>query len=56
MYAIEIFCGKKYGGWRRTSDRFVSAEGAQLVAAGYHRSEAEAGVTPFARRVRPIVH
>lgn len=55
MFAIEVFCGSKFGGWHAMSERFGTAEAAQRVATLEAAEERRHDLTPVARRVRPTV-
>lgn len=50
MFAIETFCGTKYGGWAGGRDRFSTREAADRQVQAYHRDEKAASATPMKRR------
>lgn len=50
MFAIEIFCGTKYGGWARGRDRFSTREAADRQVQAYRRDEKAATATTMMRR------
>lgn len=51
MYAIEHFCGRKYGGWQRGEVRFTHLGGAQEELRSLVRAESRCDATPFMRRI-----
>lgn len=54
MYAVEIFCGSKFGGWRRTSERHIDQFAAATAFARQIAEERKRDITPLARRAVPV--
>lgn len=50
MFAIEFFCGRKYGGWIRSSGWYTSAEAATRAIREQVSLERRADMTPMQRR------
>ncbi|WP_165830694.1 hypothetical protein [Phenylobacterium soli] len=50
MYAIEYFCGAKFGGWVRTRERFSSEDVAAQEIRQRVKQERQADITPMLRR------
>lgn len=50
-FAHEFFIGRKYGGWIKGRERFVSEQHAQDVADKHRAAMRRAELTPFACRV-----
>lgn len=54
MYAVEIFCGSRYGGWQRTRERHPTKEAAAETFRRQATAERKADITPLARRAVPV--
>lgn len=51
MFAIEYFCGAKFGGWHRGSERFDTRETVQQTINERKRHQARRDITPLLMRV-----
>lgn len=51
MFAIEFFCGRKYGGWARSELRFANRVQAMDYVASLGHAERRCDATGFMSRV-----